>query len=58
MKVGTLVKIKRTQNTTYLNKLAIVIHNGTWSADVRIIDSSGGLVVRIAKDQLEVLACK
>ena len=58
MKVGTLVKIKRTQNTTYLNKLAIVIHNGTWSADVRIIDSSRGWVVRIAKDQLEVLACK
>ena len=58
MKVGTLVKIKRTENITYLNKLAIVIHNGTWSADVRIIDSSRGWVARIAKDHLEVIACK
>ena len=58
MKVGTLVKIKRTENTTYLDKLAIVIHNGTWSADVRIIDSSRGWVARIAKDHLEVIACK
>lgn len=58
MKIGTLVKIKETENTTYLNKLAIVINNGTWSADVRIIDSSRGWVARIAKDKLEVLVCK
>ena len=58
MKVGTLVKIKRTENTTYLNKLAIVVRNGTWSADVRLIDSNRGWVARIAKDKLEVLVCK
>ena len=58
MKVGTLVKIKRTENVTYLNKLAIVIHNGTWSAAVRLIDSNRGWVARIAKDKLEVIACK
>jgi hypothetical protein len=56
MKIGTLVKIKETENTTYLNKLAIVMHNGTWSADVRLIDSNRGWTVRIAKDKLEVLA--
>ena len=58
MKIGTLVKIKETENTTYLNKLAIVIRNGTLSADVRIIDSNRRLLARIAKDKLEVLACK
>ena len=56
MQVGTLVKIKKTENTRYLNKLAIVIHNGTWSADVRIIDSNRRLLARIAKDKLEVIA--
>lgn len=57
MQVGTLVKIKRTDNTPELeNKLAIVIHNGTWSADVRIIDSNRCLLARIAKDKLEVIA--
>ena len=58
MQVGTLVKIKETENTTYLNKLAIVVRIGTWSADVRLIDSNRGWVARIAKDKLEVLACK
>ena len=56
MQIGTLVKIKETENTTYLNKLAIVINNGTWSADVRIIDSNRGWTARIAKDKLEVIA--
>ena len=55
MKIGTLVKIKETENTTYLNKLAIVMHNGTWSADVRLIDSNRGWTVRIAKDKLEAI---
>ena len=56
MKVGTLVKIKRTDNERYLNKLAIVVRNGTWSVDVRIIDSNSSWNPRIAKDKLEVLA--
>ena len=58
MKVGDLVRIKRTDNTRYLNKLAIVVRNGTWSVDVRIIDSNSTWESRIAKDKLEVLACK
>ena len=58
MKIGTLVKIKGTENTTYLNKLAIVVRNGTWSVDVRIIDSNSSWNPRIAKDKLEVIACK
>ena len=56
MKIGTLVKIKETENTTYLNKLAIVVRNGTWSVDVHLIDSNRGWTARIAKDKLEVLA--
>ena len=55
MQVGTLVKIKRTENTTYLNKLAIVVHNGTWSVDVHIIGSNSNWRPRIAKDKLEVI---
>lgn len=55
MKVGTLVKIKETENTRYLNKLAIVVRNGTWSVDVRIIDSNNTWESRIAKDKLEVI---
>ena len=55
MKVGTLVKIKGTENTTYLNKLAIVMTNGTWSVDVYIINSNSGWWPRIAKDKLEVI---
>ena len=56
MKVGTLVKIKRTDNERYLNKLAIVVRIGTWSVDVRIIDKNSTWESRIARDKLEVIA--
>lgn len=55
MQVGALVKIVRTENTAYLNKLAIVMTNGTWSVDVYIISSNSGWWPRIAKDKLEVI---
>ena len=58
MKVGTLVKIKKTDNERYLNKLAIVVRIGTWSVDVRIIDKNSTWESRIARDKLEVIACK
>ena len=58
MQVGTLVKIKRTDNERYLNKLAIVVRIGTWSVDVRIIDKNSTWESRIARDKLEVIACK
>jgi len=58
MKIGTLVKIKRTDNERYLNKLAIVVRIGTWSVDVRIIDKNSTWESRIARDKLEVIACK
>ena len=56
MQVGDLVRIKRTRNTGqwYLNKLAIVVVNGTWSADVRVIEN--GMSPRIAKEDLEVIS--
>ena len=58
MQVGALVKIKRTDNERYLNKLAIVVRIGTWSVDVRIIDKNSTWESRIARDKLEVIACK
>ena len=58
MKVGALVKIKGTDMKRYLNKLAIVVRIGTWSVDVLIIDKDRTWESRIARDKLEVLACK
>jgi hypothetical protein len=58
MKVGTLVKIKETEDKRYLGKLGVVMNNGTWSADVYIIGSNSSWWPRLAKDKLEVIACK
>ena len=58
MKVGALVKIVRTENKEFLNKLAIVQGIGTWSVDVLIIDKDSTWETRVAKDKLEVIACK
>ena len=56
MKVGDIVRIKRTGigEGWYLNKLAIVVVNGTWSVDVRIIEN--GMNPRIAKEDCEVIS--
>ena len=56
MKVGDIVRIKRTGigEGLYLNKLAIVVVNGTWSVDVRIIEN--GMNPRIAKEDCEVIS--
>ena len=58
MQVGDIVRIKRTTllDNRYLNKLAIVVIVGTWSVDVRIIDS--GMNPRIAKEDCEVISAK
>ena len=61
MKIGSLVRIKRITNSGihssaqqwYLNKLAIVVVNGTWSIDVCVIEN--GTNPRIAKEDCEVL---
>ena len=54
MKIGDLVRIKSTK--PYLSgKLAIVVVNGTWSADVHIISSNSSWKPRIAKEKLEVI---
>ena len=55
MKVGTLVRVIRSEDKRYLGKLAIVMNNGTWSADVYIVGSNSGWWPRIAKDKLEVI---
>jgi len=56
VKVGDLVKIKRASGTGrwYWNKLAIVVVNGTWSVDVRVLEN--GMNPRIGKKDCEVLS--
>lgn len=58
MKVGDLVKIVRTEDTAFLNKLAIVQGIGTWSVEVLIIDKDSTWETYVAKDKLEVIVCK
>lgn len=53
MKVGDLVRIKM-KNSDFTDKLAIVVVNGTWSVDVRIIEN--GRNPRIAKEDCEVIS--
>ena len=53
MQVGSLVRIKQSTNILIVGKLAIVVHKGTWSRDVHIIDY--GYETRIAVEKLEVI---
>ena len=56
MQVGDLVRIKDTKEYPWLkNKLAIVVVNGTWSADVHVISLGSSWKPRIAKEKLEVI---
>ena len=62
MKVGDLVRIKRTTNSGihhsirqhFLNKLGIVVVVGTWSVDVHIMEND--MKPRIAKEDCEVIS--
>tara|TARA_R110002126_G_scaffold53549_7_gene145381 strand:- start:2156 stop:2338 length:183 start_codon:yes stop_codon:yes gene_type:complete len=56
MKIGDLVRIKQLGDPKYVGKLAIVVVKGTWSVDVRIIDSNNGWKPRIAIENLEVIS--
>jgi hypothetical protein len=60
IEVGDLVKIKESGHATYdalnrklIGKMAIVVHKGTWSVDIHIIDN--GQERRFDKCQLEKL---
>ncbi len=56
MKVGDLVRIKNIkEHPFFAGKLAIVVANGTWSADVHVISSNSSWKPRIAKEKLEVI---
>ena len=55
MRVGSLVRIIRATDPRDLDKLAIVVFKGTWSADVHIIDSNNRRRPRFAIKELEVL---
>ena len=60
MQVGDLVRIKKpsTPNKKYLDKLGVVMINGTWSADVYVFGSNSNWWPRFAKEKLEVIKCK
>ena len=60
IKVGDLVRIKESEhgystamNRELIGKMAIVVHKGTWSVDIHIIDN--GEERRFDKHQLEKL---
>ncbi len=53
MEVGDLVRIKQSTNIVLVGKMGIVVHKGTWSRDVHIIDY--GYETRIAIEKLERL---
>ncbi len=53
MKTGSLVRIKQSTNIVLVGKMGIVVHKGTWSRDVHIIDY--GYETRIAIEKLERL---
>ena len=53
MQVGDLVRIKQ---SPYLDKLAIVVINGTWSVDVALVDPRISWKPRIAKVDCEVIS--
>jgi len=53
IEVGDLVRIKRSSNSYIVGKIGVVVHKGTWSRDVYIIDTSKR--TRFAKEKLEKL---
>ena len=53
IEVGDLVKIKQSTNIVLVGKMGIVVHKGTWSADIHIIDN--GWERRYALEKLERL---
>ena len=56
MKVGDLVRIKDTRShSSYIwGKIGIVVICGTWSIDIRILESN--LCPRVAKEDCEVIS--
>ena len=53
IEVGDLVRIKQSTNIVLVGKIAIVVHKGTWSRDIHIIDY--GYETRIDVEKLERL---
>jgi len=53
IEVGDLVRIKQSDTRKLIGKLAVVVHKGTWSVDIHIIDN--GWERRYALEKLEKL---
>jgi len=56
MNIGDLVRIKQNANTQLSGRLAIIINVGTWSADIRFVDSDETWKPRVSLDCLERIA--
>ena len=55
IQIGDLVIIRQSDTRDLIGKTAVVVHKGTWSADIHIIDN--GWERRYALEKLERL-CK
>ena len=58
MRIGSLVRPHTSRDPTktkYLDRLAIVVVKGTWSVDIKFIDSNSSSSIRFAKEDLEVI---
>ena len=55
IEVGDLVRIKQSTNIVLVDKMGIVVHKGTWSADVHIVDSNSNWEPRLPLENLEKL---
>ena len=54
LNIGDLVRINHHHyNPSLIGKMAVVVHKGTWSADILVIDC--GYETRLGIDNLEVL---
>ena len=55
MRIGSLVRPHTSRDPKYLDRLAIVVVKGTWSVDIKFIDSNSSWSIRFAKEDLEVV---
>ena len=53
IEVGDLVKIKQSTNLNLVGKVGVVVHKGTWSRDIHVVDY--GYETRIDVEKLEKL---
>jgi|9_EtaG_2_1085328.scaffolds.fasta_scaffold00565_21 hypothetical protein len=53
MNIGDIVIIKQSTNINLVGKMGVVVHKGTWSRDIHVVDY--GYETRIDVEKLEKL---